>query len=100
MKKGGRGEDDEQEEDYTLVVKNLDTGETVDIDEASVKFSVMGLDRARSSPSPSLPLLLHCCIVLIDVPLTVQKKKINLAVSSISTNRSLRRMRIIISMPC
>ena len=42
MKKG-----EEEDEDYSYLVKNLDTGETIDIDEASVKFSVMGLDHAR-----------------------------------------------------
>lgn len=43
MKKGESDDD----EDYSYMVKNLDTGETIDIDEASVKFSVMGLDSAR-----------------------------------------------------
>jgi hypothetical protein len=52
MKKG-----EEDEEDYGIVVKNLDTGETVDIDEASVKFSVMGLERARSGSC------LPCCLI-------------------------------------
>jgi hypothetical protein len=42
MKKG-----DDDDDEHAFVVKNLDTGETLDIDEASIKFSVMGLERAR-----------------------------------------------------
>ena len=34
---------DGDDDDITFVVKNLDTGETLDLDEAEVKFSVMGL---------------------------------------------------------
>lgn len=36
-------DDDDADDDYSFVVKNLDTGETLDLDEAEVKFSVMGL---------------------------------------------------------
>jgi len=35
-------------DDYMYMVKNLDTGETVDIDEAEIKFNVMGLDKASA----------------------------------------------------
>lgn len=46
MKKGDK--DEPAEDDYSYLVKNLDTGETLDIEEASIKFSVMGLDRASA----------------------------------------------------
>lgn len=81
--------DDDEEEDYTLLVKNLDTGETLDIEEASIKFSVMGLDHARLSIY--FPFLSYLS------PL-VRKRRINQAVSLIFINKYQKKMKIIILM--